>query len=276
VRAALLAGSAARGDADVYSDIDLILFADELPSEEVRDEIRVAVDGGDPRRRSDEGFCVDTYEIEGVPAQVAWFTVARREERIDELLGDIELFDSELQKVLSGLLEALPLYGPDMIERWRARVRTYPEEMRHAVIERHWKFFPLWYYADAVAARDAELWRLDALLEAAFNLLHVLAALNRVYFTRFEFKRMRTFAPKLALAPPRLIDRLESLFRLDAVAAAAELGRLVEETRALVASELPELELRLEFPPAERQRPWRIPASPPSPPGGTPPLARGR
>jgi hypothetical protein len=95
------------------------------------------------------------------------------------------------------------------------------------------------------------------LLEAAFNLLAVLGGLNRLYSTRFELKRMRAHVAKMELAPPRLADRLESLFRLEAEQAAAELGRLVEETRALVAREFPDLELPLRFPPGERQKPWQ-------------------
>jgi hypothetical protein len=35
-----------------------------------------------------------------------------------------------------------------------------------------------------------------------------------------------------------------------------ELGRLIEETRALVAAELPGLELPLRFPTETRQQPW--------------------
>ncbi len=79
------------------------------------------------------------------------------------------------------------------------------------------------------------------LLEAAFNLLGVLAALNRVYYARFELKRLRRLVAKLALASPELADRLESLFRLPPAEAADELGKLVVETRELVARELPEL-----------------------------------
>ena len=97
----------------------------------------------------------------------------------------------------SGLLEGLPLYGDELIARWRARVAVYPDGLRRAAIEHHWRFFPLWFYDDAIALRDSELWRLDMLLEAAFNLLGVLAALNRVYYARFELKRLRKLEAKL-------------------------------------------------------------------------------
>jgi hypothetical protein len=155
------------------------------------------------------------------------------------------------------MLDGLPLYGEELVARWQARIRAYPEPLRRAMVERHWDFFPLWYHGEAMAARDAELWRLDMLLEAAFNLLAVLAGLNRLYFTRAELKRMRALIARMELAPPGLADRLESLFRLEPEPAAAELGRLVEETRALVIREFPDLELPLQFPPGQHQKPWR-------------------
>jgi hypothetical protein len=195
-----------------------------------------------------------------VHTEVSFIALPWSESRLNELLERIEEFDSPFQKVLSGILDGLPLHGEDLVEQRRALVREYPEPLRRAMIERHWNFFPLWYYGDYMAARDAELWRLDSLLDAVFNLLAVLAALNRLYFTRFELKQMRALVAKMELAPQDLADRLESLFRLDPDAAAVELGRLVEETRALVGSELPDLELPLRFEPGTRQEPWLIQA----------------
>jgi hypothetical protein len=82
--------------------------------------------------------------------------------------------------------------------------------------------------------------------------------LNRLYFSRFQLKRMRALIDRMEIAPPRLADRLESLFRLEPREAAEELEDLVEETRALVAGELPALELPepLRLPPKARQQPW--------------------
>lgn len=264
LRAALLAGSAGRGDADFYSDIDMLLYVDEVPPEEVLTEIREAVGGTNPIRKGEptEHFCGEEFDLQGVRTEVSFLTVARVEWHLDQVLDRLEEFDSPLQKVLSGLLESLPLYGESLIERWRARVRDYPGPLQRAMIERYWNFYPLWYYGESMAARDGELWRLDMLLEAAFNLLGVLAGLNRLYFTRFQLKHVRTLIANMEYAPPRLADRLESLFRLEPDAAARELERLVEETRALVATELPDLELPLPFAPGTRQQAWAIRADP--------------
>lgn len=260
LRAAVLTGSAGRGDSDFYSDIDLLLYVDELPPEEILEEIREAAGGTNPFRREErtEHFCGEEFDLEGVRSEVSFVTVARTEWQVEQLLVRLEALDSPLQKVLSGMLDGLPLHGEELVERWQARLRDYPQPLRRAMIVRHWRFYPLWHHADAMAARDAELWRLDVLLDAAFDLLGVLAGLNRLYFARFQLNRLRTFIAKMEFAPPRLADRLESLFRLEPESAAAELGRLVEETRALVAAELPDLELPLRFPPGSRQQPWSM------------------
>jgi hypothetical protein len=255
LRAALLAGSGARGDADCYSDVDLLLYVDELPPEDRLERLREAVGGTNAVLIAPPRLV--QFDVGGVAVQVGYTTVARVDEELDTALVRLEeVIGSPNQKMLSGLIEGLPLHGDDVIAAWRERAAAYPEPLRRASIEHQWQFFPLWFYGDAMSRRDAELWRLDMLLEGAFNVLGVLAALNRVYYARFELKRLRTLVDKLPLAPPQLADRLESLFRLPADEAADELGRLVAETRELVLGELPDLELPLRRPPGERIRPW--------------------
>ena len=256
LRAALLPGSGARGDADFFSDVDLLLYVDELPPDDRLERLREAVEGTNPVTIAPE---LVQFDVAGVPVQVSYRTLARIDEELDSALIRLEeVVDSPNQKMLSGLLEGLPLHGEDVIAVWRDRAAAYPEPLRRASIEHHWRFFPLWYFGEAMSRRDGELWRLDMLLEGAFNLLGVLAALNRVYYARFELKRFRALVAKLTLAPPQLADRLESLFRLPAAEAADELGRLVVETRELVRRELPDLELPLRRPPGERIRPWTL------------------
>jgi predicted nucleotidyltransferase len=263
LRAALLVGSAGRGDADFFSDLDLLLYVDELPPDGTLADMRTAVGGKDPisKEEGTEHFCGEEFDLHGVRTEVSFVTVARAEWRIEQLLDRLEEIDSPMQKVLAGVLEGLPLYGEELVERWQARIRDYPEALRRAMVERHWNFYALWYSGEAMAVRDAELWRRDMLLDGSFNLLGVLAGLNRLYFTRFQLKQMRALIARMELAPPRLADRLESLFHLDPESAAEELGRLVEETRVLVSTEFPDLELPLRYPPGTRQEPWREPSS---------------
>ena len=255
LQAALLAGSGARGDADFYSDVDLLLYVDELPEEERLERLRESLGGTNPLPIH-APYLVQ-FHVGGVAVQVGYQTVAQMDDELDAALERIEeIIGSPNQKMLSGLLEGRSLHGEEVIARWRKRAAAYPDELQRAAIAHHWQFFPLWYYGDAMEVRDSELWRLDMLLDGAFNVLGVLAALNRVYFARFELKRFRAFVAKLALAPHDLADRVESLFRLPAAEAAEELGRLVVETRELVLRELPDIELPLRRPPGVRVQPW--------------------
>jgi hypothetical protein len=257
LRGALLAGSGARGDADFFSDVDLLLYVDELPPDDRLGRLQEALGGTNAVPIASQ---LVQFEVGGVAVQVGYTTVAEQEKMLDQLLVRLEDVHGPSQKLLSGLLEGQPLYGGELLGRWRERVSLYPDELRRAAIEHHWRFFPLWWVGDAMAARDAELWRLDMLLEASFNLLGVLSALNRVYFARFELKRLRALVAKFEHAPPDLADRIEGLFRLPAEAAADELGRLVVETRDLVAQEpdLSDLELPIRRAPGTRRPPWSL------------------
>jgi predicted nucleotidyltransferase len=261
LRAALLAGSAGRGDADDWSDVDLILYVDGLPAEELVREVAVAAGAGrlEPKELPPEQAVGVEGSVGGVRVEIVVLRVSFIEAELERLLAG-EAVGSPLQKVLGGMADGLPLRDDGVLAGWRRRIAAYPEPLRGAMVEHHWRFFPLWYYAEQIAARDAELWRLDILLDAAFDLLGVLAGLNRVWFTRFELKRTRAFVRKLELAPPQLVDRLESLFTLPPPAAAEELARLVAETRELVAAELPELDLPLRRPLGERQQRSTLPA----------------
>jgi len=256
LRAALLAGSGARGDADFYSDVDLLLYVDEAPPEDRLERLREAVGGTNVVPIAPPQLV--QFDVGGVAVQVGYTTVAELEEQLDALLVRLEEVHGPNQKLLSGLVEGRPLHGEELLARWRERVSAYPDALRRSGIEHHWRFFPLWWYGPALARRDAELWRLDMLLEASFDLLGVLAALNRVYYARFQLKQLRRLVAKLELAPPGLADRLERLAHLAPADAADELGRLVVETRDLVARELPDLDLPLRRPPGTRAEPWQI------------------
>ena len=255
-RSVLLTGSTATGEADFYSDLDLIVYCDELPTEEGIDAVIERLGGEDrrliyPRTEDEHG---EAFELGRLQCQLAFVTVRCADAEVERVLGGEEL-ESPLQKAVDGILDGIPLHGPELIERWRERAADYPDSLRRAMIERHWRFFPLWYVDRQVAERDALLWRQEILVNAAFDLLAVLAALNRLYFTRFQLKRMRKLVGRMRLAPPDLADRLERLVA-DGEGAVRELELLIAETQALVVAELPDLELRLRQPVGARREPW--------------------
>lgn len=241
-RAALVTGSAAEGVSDRWSDLDLIVYHDELPTEEAIAGARSRAGGGDLSVISpwDGDSFVESFPVRGVECQVAHATVAATERHIDQVLVDLDV-ESTYQKALDGLQHCLPLHGTDLVDAWQRRLADYPEPLRRAMVERHLRFTPLWVIGERLATRDATLWRNQVLVETSLRLLAVLAGLNRVYFTSFQFKRMHAFAGRLHRKPQNLADRIERLFtRPDR--AADELESLVSETVELIERELPDVD----------------------------------
>lgn len=258
--AILLVGSAATGCADQYSDLDLLVYHAERPAETALARARreIGAEGFQGTPWPDEGGFSERYSIGGLDCQIGHAAIPAWEREIARVLG-LEL-DAALLKEMSGLFEGLPLHGEDLIERWR-REAAYTAPLQRAMIEKHWSFFPWWYFEERLRARDATVWRYDVLVQSAYNIVGIVAALNAVYFCTFEFKRATAFLSRLALAPPDLATRLDALFEPAEPAATAELERLVGDTRALVSEHLPEVDVSLEWggrptPPGSRELPW--------------------
>lgn len=235
-----LGGSAAEGIAGAGSDIDLICYFDVLPDRD-RFQAVLAEAGASFTHASFEGEpgFSDSYDLEGVELQTGGTRVERIETLLDEVLRGVHLGEP-ITKAVSGLLHALPLHGVERFEAWRARAAAYPDELRRKSVEHHLRFFPIWSIDRGLVPRDALHFRLQMRLEVAFNVLGVLSALNRAYFTDFQFKRLRAHAADLVISPPRLADRLEGAMAIhESFRAMEDLRALVAETVALVERELP-------------------------------------
>jgi hypothetical protein len=241
-RGVLLTGSAAEGCSDRWSDLDLIVYHDRLPPEAAIDVLRRRLAGGDllvlgPWDGDSYG---QSFPLRGVECQIGHATVASVDRDIERVLVDLDV-DSPLQKAFDGMVHGIPLHGADLQLEWRERLTDYPDALRRAMVERHLHVPPMWMGDDRMATRDATIFRHQMLVQAALNLLSMLAGLNRVYFSSFQFKRMHAFAARLAVAPPDVAERLERLFDNPHRAGPA-LEALVVETLELVERELPDLD----------------------------------
>lgn len=261
-RAAMVTGSAAKGLSDNYSDLDLtIYYADELPSEEALAAIRQQ-HGAAERKwllgdRAAHSFA-EAYDLQGIEVQIGHTTIAAWEESIAQVLEKLDVA-SPLQKAMEGTLACQALYGEAYIDGWKAHLAAYPPALAEAMVKNHLAFFPLWGLEPHFRTRDATVWYYQILVEAAQNLVGVLAGLNRLYFTTFQFKRMGRFLQQMEIAPPDLATRLERLFHSNQPDAPAELEALVAETIALVETYMPTVDTtkakrRLGW----RQQPWHV------------------
>jgi len=257
----LLTGSVAEGIADCHSDIDMAIYYEELPTAEQLDHAMMANGArerkwvvGDP---SEEQF-MEAYLVNDVECQLVHTTLDAWERDLGRVLSGEEAI-SPLQKALSGVLEGISLHGDGLIRDYKERIADYPDELAEKMVREHLKFYPLWKIEDRLGSRDASLWKKQIATETIQNLLGVLAGLNRVYYTTFQFKRMKKFIDSMLLSPSNLYERINGVLATnDGVG--YELENLVSETLELVRREMPQIDVA---PTAEsiglRSRPWTKP-----------------
>jgi predicted nucleotidyltransferase len=240
-RAVLLIGSAARGDSDFYSDLDLILlYADALPSDDQLQGVRARLGASAVELSGSRatGSISEAFVLRGVECQLHHQIAWAYERELAEVLEQ-HVARSGQQRAAEGVLTGVALHGADLITRWQRWAADYPEGLARASIEAYLRFFPLWRFPHMVATRDVELWVHQVVVESAQNVLGVLAGLNRVYYAPVQLKRTHQLVERLRLAPPNLGARLDALLAAAPDAAGTELERLVGETVGLVEQHMP-------------------------------------
>ena len=252
VAAVLLGGSAARGHADRYSDVELFVVWREPPTETDR-AAAIAAAGGD---------LVTLYPVEDIERGPLWqdaWKVGRLGDEpftgvevdgshllvgtVEHVLRDVvDLFDPDPTKqvAVGGILHSIPLHGGTLIANWQERAARYPDGLRVAVVKAHAQIEFLWRL-DAYVARDNPVAGYQLLSAAYEELLHVLLGLNRTYYT--GFKSLAAVVQDLSIAPHDLLERIRASYPLQAGTSKAMLTALVEETHDLVEQQLPQIDV---------------------------------
>jgi hypothetical protein len=253
VVAILLMGSVARGESDRFSDIDCAVYYRETITEEAFDAIiRRTKDTGGGIHGGDWENGIAVYEyVDGVRCDFAHTTLAQWEKDVAPVLEQYEV-DSPYQKVLSGVLEGVPLYGEEIIATLKQKAAAYPDELAKAMIEKHLRFYPSAIMEHMQAGRGDLLWLYETLADSQKNLLGILMGLNRQYHWG-EYKRVDRLASELLITPPDLAARLRRVFTTPPVDAVHEMTSLAEETLTLVEQHRPDIDVttgrnRLRFP----------------------------
>jgi hypothetical protein len=78
---------------------------------------------------------------------------------------------------VAALLDAIPLHGRVLVNRWRAKAVAYPDALAQAIVARHLPGLSTWRHAEARAARRALVFLYDVVGQATRALL----GLNRRY-----------------------------------------------------------------------------------------------
>lgn len=234
VRVVAVVGSAAQGDADRFSDIDLAVFWAEPPTDKERRDIVRRVRG---RRgplvllHAEEDHWSEEFEVGGVAIDVRHMTV----EASERILADVlEGADPSLAKQQHSAMLLSALSDSSVLTQWQQQALAYPHELGVAMVREHLMFPPRWEQ-EMLAERNELLLLYDSLCLVEKHILLVLLGLNRLYYP--GFRRVDRLMERMSIAPLHLVSRFKQVFNIasiDSRASVYQLHDLVEETFRLV------------------------------------------
>jgi hypothetical protein len=236
----MLLGSTADGIADALSDLDMSIVFEHLPS--AADLGAACVRAGGSAWTWQTSPLDVGFDLDGIEVQIAYTEARLLDADLDKLLVEHQP-DTPYHKVCEGVLKAEALLGEERLRVWQARVAQFPPQLSDAMLHHYLGQPTPWKWFARLLQRDGSLWSREMQVDACYRLLGTLAALNRQYFTTFQFKRMHRFGGQLALAPPRLAERVEALLAAPVPSAFSMLYALEGEVLALVAAHAPHIDL---------------------------------
>ena len=262
---AVLGGSVAQGVADRWSDIDTIVYWDEIDRDWL--ETPRAAENGDRFTWVEHypgNACLEQYRFGSVKADVAHVRLGWLDELIDGTLSG-ESFDTTSLDVLRGVQESIVLFGEERYEPIRARVLEYPDALRRALVEANLRVTPSWIYDGMGRDRGDLVVFYEYVLATMRQVVGMLAGLNRVYVAPEKLKRVGVVVGRMELTPPDAAARLDALLDLPREQVRAELDDLVGCTFDLVEEHLPDIDT------TRARQLWSLPAEPSEGGGGEPP-----
>jgi hypothetical protein len=237
----LAGGSAARGQADAFSDLDLAVYWDRPDAVWLANPPLAAAGAERFKLHEDipgevyvEQYRVGAAKMDVVHIGLGWW------ERLVAGVVDRADIAPDKQELIDGFLSAVVIQGEPFYAGWRSRLLPYPEALAIRMVERHLFFYPSWVLRAHDVERGDWLSYFQRLTGAVRNLLGVLAGLNRRYVSTETPKRVSEIFKRMPIAPAHLADRVEALWSMDRAQVPEALGGLIAEVLCLVEQHLPQ------------------------------------
>lgn len=240
VQMVIATGSAARGVADAWSDLDLMAYWDEVPDPAWLGTPPLAGTGASRfTAQGSGGGYLEQYRLGALKIDVGHGSVAGLAERIDDVTVRHST-EPTAQKVASGLQHAIALYGAGAYEQHRARVAAYPDALALKMVQQHLFFMPAWTHERQSLDRGDLFGFYDLVCDVVRNLMGVLAGLNRVYYpTHPEPKWTAWYLTRMPLQPDGTHEAITALLAQPTHETIAAFYAVIEATVALVEQHLP-------------------------------------
>jgi hypothetical protein len=246
VKMIVLGGSPARNMSDAYSDLDIVVYWDEIdytwlekiPLRELNCRRELM------RKADDEKSCLESYYFDTLKVDFGHLTFEMWEQLTDDVTKRFST-DPDMHGTIEGFLASKALYGGKLVEEWKGRLSVYPDELAREVVKRYALFFHRGVLDHQALDRGDIFYFYFGLCKMLQNLIGVLAGLNRIYlspeeprWTEYELSRMR-------LRPEDAWNRVKSIFEVDRAKATGILEGLIDDVFDLVQKHMPDVDVSM-------------------------------
>ncbi len=239
-----LGGSSSKGIADDFSDLDIIVYWNEMDEDWIRAEPLKSAIG---LQRTDiismaPGSFVESYHINGLKVDFGHVTMKDWEEWSTPLNAEPDQIG-----MIGGFLASIPFYGEELFKEWHERLSRYPDEIALEIIKKNLGFYVKGYLLHQCFDRGDMLAYSDGMNQMLKKLLTVTAALNRHFYSASEPRWIEFELGRMPLRPDQLTYS-NILWMLENPGAEAEemLYSIQAELLDMIAAQFPDLKEKVE------------------------------
>src|SRR5260221_266580 len=237
----VLTGSASRGVADKYSDIEMMFYVDALPAREDRETwLRFAGASDivfDTEAPGDSEVWV-TFYINGISIEAGWRVITGHEKDIDAIVAGKVVAHGPL--TLAWITtHAVSLRSIGHLPRSQQKLSHYPEMLPPKIIDNineYWIVPQGFAIRWALLAREEPMALTQRLLGEMQFVLRILFAINHQWEP--DWKWLRVEVQRLTINPEHLIERIYDIFTMaQSDQTVAQALMLIRDTLKLIPSQ---------------------------------------
>jgi predicted nucleotidyltransferase len=238
IKAIAITSSISRNQATEYSDCDIALMYDKLPSDDFLEKAYKYNNGKNRKVFSKtEDAIVEFYYVNGVECQFSHSHYSFYEQVVTELTENYSL-EKIYHLVADGLQVIIPLHGKEYLNSIQERLAPYPEELALKTVQRYLRFGPFDELRYRFQKEDNFIWISDVTNYYIKTLLNVLLGVNNKYIPG-DFRKIKPVIEGLTTKPDNFYQRIFALYNGNSIDKIDELHKLCLEVFEIVANRFP-------------------------------------
>jgi predicted nucleotidyltransferase len=244
VKMIVVGGSPSRGLSDEYSDIDMVIYWNEVDAPFLSDA-PLKNYGGELKllmRNPDGSIGMELYYFDTLLFEAGHMTIKNWDELTDDVIRKHDCTPYKI-KTIGGFYDAVPIYGEEAYRESRKKLEPFPRALAVEMVSKNLGFFWRGCVLNQGIRRNEIVFYHDAFCMTIKRLTAVLAGLNHRYFTAIEPRWLEYEFDRMTIKPEKVWERMKSVFESDPALGMKILEDLIAETVILVKKHMPEADL---------------------------------